>query len=418
MCQSPITSPEGNVFACRRCDQCISARRFDWVARGMAERSTSAHTLSLTLTYGDQTQESRDGALMFRYSDIQAFMNRIRSAIWRKYKIRDAVRYICAGEQGDRLGRCHWHIILFSQIDLTTIGVVEGLYGPYSVREDFVTGKNQRPRRVQWSLWPFGFVSFQEADEGAMHYALSYALKDQFTAERSRGTNREHKVETFATGMFRMSKQPPIGTQYILNELERLANERCVLPDTNLKISDMKGYWWPRGNCREILLTGLKEINDQIRTERGRNAPQWSSLIHSCRESETDLELLGHGQEEPETFEDIAREIRARAEYDLDLYRRSQTAKQCGSSVACSLCLRGRSHRERELYGIEERYNAQGETFYAFVENDPEGSRLAEAQADCKGSGINVLCYNREAPSVVAAFPNSSRKTAPKAEGV
>ena len=74
MCQFPMQK-DGVEFACGRCNACIYARKMDWVSRAMAERATMPHTMSITLTYANETDWQRDGASMFRYGDVSIFLN-------------------------------------------------------------------------------------------------------------------------------------------------------------------------------------------------------------------------------------------------------------------------------------------------------------------------------------------------------
>lgn len=202
MCSDPKTH-DGKTFACRVCNECIATRRHSWVARAMAEKALHPHALCLALTYSDRTEKGRDGARMFAYADVRDFLKRLRSAAHyavekeNERRIEEAghvfvetlpapvVRFLCAGEQGSRNGRCHWHLILFSNLDLLTLGEITLRGRKLTDRADIMT-VGKRKRRCHWSLWaddktPLGFVTFQEPDQGGMSYVLSYCLKDQFT---------------------------------------------------------------------------------------------------------------------------------------------------------------------------------------------------------------------------------------------
>lgn len=342
MCTRPI-SHLGNIFACRTCDECIATRRHGWVARAMAEKAMWPHALCLALTYSDETQEGRDGARMFQYADVRAFLKRLRSAIKRQDETAQ-LRFLCAGEQGTRNGRCHWHLILYSNVDLTGIGTFRGRYGVVVERADMMT-VGKRKIRLNWSMWPLGFVTLQEPDQGGMSYVLSYCLKDQFTAEKSRDTMREAKSENFATGLFRMSKRPPIGQAWLMQKLDGLAERGAVLPNTNLKIPGFSGYWHPNGTFRETLLWGLVALNQRVKWATGANAPQWSSLLASCKDSEKDMEILdGQGpppEEHPEhpDYQSAEYEFDRRQREHIEERKRADFARACGSELPCRDCL-------------------------------------------------------------------------------
>lgn len=406
MCQNPSTNPNtGDTFACRNCDACISQRRFDWVSRAMAEKHTSAQTICLTLTYDNSTQENREGAMMFRYSDVQAFFKRLRDHIKTKTGKTGSLRYIVAGEQGDRHGRCHWHIVLFSQVDLLELGEIST---PYSNTppEKIVTGPGERPIRLHWSIWGRGFVTFQQPDEGGIHYALTYALKDQFAGDKARGTNREAKSETFATGLFRMSKFPPIGQAYLDQRLSALRAMGAVLPSTKIRVPGLRGYWRPSGMLRKYLLTNLRDINHQVKEATGRNAPQWSSLVAACKNSDKDLEAL-HGEEiEDDELADTIQRNAARKREDQQVARDGYVRRRCGSTAPCNGCLSAIAGFEPDGSRFE-RFERDPENWsWRYAQNDPKGDTLRRDQRDGKCAGQNRLCQTLpSAPEIVRAFP-------------
>lgn len=368
MCSRPITQ-DGKTFACRTCNECIAVRRHQWVNRALMEQATSAFTLILTLTYSDETQEGRDGAAMFAYADVSDFVKRLNQAIRRQAKKRrepfEPVRFLCAGEQGDRRGRCHWHIVLFSRVDITQYGEILGFprdqVGPrrkvrLTDRRDMISeaSEGQNARRLNWSLWPLGFVVMQEADEGGMSYVLSYCLKDQFTHEKSKDTMREAKAENFATGLFRMSKRPAIGERWLDAKMARLAALGAVLPSLALQVPGASGYYVPSGTFREKTLWHLHALNQHARNLTGRDAPQWSALLSSLGDSDDpdlelnpDLEILLDVEKYEVPFERIfARKVEESARAG----RANAVRGRCGGPFPCDDCLHG--YTEAQLDGI------------------------------------------------------------------
>lgn len=238
------------------------------------------------------------------------------------------VRFLCAGEQGSRNGRCHWHLILFSNLDLLTLGEITLRGRKLTDRADIMT-VGKRKRRCHWSLWaddktPLGFVTFQEPDQGGMSYVLSYCLKDQFTVERSRDTMREAKAEDFATGLFRMSKKPAIGEGFFMRKLEALALKGQVLPSLNITIPDFGGFYHPSGTTRKSVLWALTAANNLARWSTGADAPQWSSLLGACADNINDMEILV-GQE-TEELEPGAQAV-FNARWRADELRRTREAR-------------------------------------------------------------------------------------------
>lgn len=420
MCSDPQFK-DGNTFACRRCNQCLSTRRSGWVARGMAEKSIWPYSYTVTLTYSDDTQRGRDGARMFCYADVQGFMMRLRTAAaeaaQKAGKPRPTIRFVCAGEQGDRRGRCHWHIILFSDCDITTLGRFRGRKNgkrkPLYKREEFMSTRKHQ-RRLHWSMWeaderPLGFVTVEDTDLEAMHYVLSYCLKDQFTEEKSRGTMREAKSENFSTGLFRMSKRPALGEEFLLRKLNGLAQKGAVLPNLKIKVPGMKHYWVPSGTLRKRLLEGLRDLNEQARQLRGKDAPQWSTLLASLAEDEKALELLNGPQDDEESPEDFAAAILLRGKEAEHAQAIREHAKRCGSILPCASCLHYHSDNTPgvlETLGLERYYQDEGWSpgwsFRSLSGFAPIGDRQKVS-----GGGVNPYCLRRGSKLSRQTFPRT-----------
>lgn len=397
MCTRPITQ-DGKTFACRTCDDCIAVRRHQWVARAMAEKSLHAHTLALTLTYSDETEAGRQGARMFCYLDVQLFFARVRAALRRRYPSEETyIRFLVAGEQGDRNGRCHWHVIIFSSHDLTELGEVFIRGNRLTDRASMMT-VGKRKRRLNWSLWPLGFSVFQEPDQGGMNYVLSYALKDQFTHEKSRETMREAKAENFATGLFRMSKKPAIGDVWLWNYLAELYHKGAVLPSLQLRVPDFHGFWVPSGLFRQKVLWGLAAINTAIRWETGRDAPQWRSLLASLADNETDLEILTDGQKAEEI--DWLADLAAKQALLAGEQEARNTRHNCGREIPCDACLNALDDETLADIGLEG-FTINGVRTY----QARPGTRSIQDRRNSYTGRPHGLCALRETRPVKRAFP-------------
>ena len=346
MCERPVER-DGNTFGCRSCNACIGKRKRNWMARAMAERAEWPYTLCIALTYDPkQSRENRDAREFFVYDDVRAFVHRLTSAsryYAKKHKlnIKPRVKFLAAGEQGSKGDmHCHWHMIIYSDLDLMKLGEFKGMKGGKKVvltepRDLITVGESKK--RLDWTLWGKGFVTLQKPDQGGVAYVLAYSLKDQFTEEKSRGTMREHKVENFATGLFRMSKLPPIGETWLVKKMERLDAIGAVLPSLRLMVPDLTGYWEPSGSFREKLLWFLVALNKRALWSTGANAPQWTSLLQSCKDLPSDLEiLLGPQQEDPDDYEDpvFAAQKRAR-----DYYAGRKGGETRSPGCCCQSCL-------------------------------------------------------------------------------
>lgn len=419
MCSRPITQ-DGNTFACRSCNECLAVRRHNWIARAMAEKATSPFSLVCALTYSDDTPENRDAAAMFFYRDIQNFLKRLRIAAKRAEEDRKSgivpqIRFIVAGEQGDRNGRCHWHIVLYSNVNLLRVGRFVGLKNrkkvevtkPEDIISPRVNGNTKNAKRIDWSLWPHGFSVFQEPDQGAMQYVLSYSLKDQFIEEKSRDTMREAKSENFATGLFRMSKRPSIGHEFLIRKMEALDASGSVLPKLQIRVPEMGGYWQPNGLHREALLWHLVALNNRARFQTGRDAPQWQALLSSCTDNEKDMEILsGEKSEEIQSDAEWQSEIELRTREIQHQRQLSEHRRRCGRAIPCDACLYHYDLNQPEVLatlGIEKNIeDGEWSPFKPF--RRISGEPISRSGAS---RGINPYCRERGSKISRAAFPHS-----------
>lgn len=115
MCDMPQTfkprsgSMEGRTFrgvACRRCFSCLKARQNDMVGRCIAEARVAVAVSAVHLTYRDDAK-AKDVRVISdeRKHEVQKWIKRLR----KKHQL----RYLVAGEYGDRNGRLHFHAIIF-----------------------------------------------------------------------------------------------------------------------------------------------------------------------------------------------------------------------------------------------------------------------------------------------------------------
>lgn len=325
----------GVTVACRKCNECISARLQTWVARAMAEKAVSPYCYAVTLTYADDTQARRDGAEAFRYSDVRLFLAGIRADIKRRTGAVGALRFICAGERGSDRGRVHWHIVLFADFDLLDLGEWHMRGRPFT--GDKLSSRNRKVR-LNWSLWPHGFSQFEEPDDNGMAYCLKYALKDQFSVKRSAGTARIAKAENYASSYFRMSKAPAIGHAWLWGHLQGLVARGWLPVSLNIKVPNYWGFWWLAGQVRLDVLRYLRLECDHME----RTPSQLSAFVASL--SENDL-AVWHGEEvedeEDEGYEAVAasRKRALIARENAQRVERRATRRKCGGFTPCAACL-------------------------------------------------------------------------------
>lgn len=384
----------------------------------MAEKATAGNALAFTLTYKNlPSGDSPLGARTFVYRDFVLFKKAVAEAYYRKYKARGEFSWVVCGEMGSKKGRVHWHAVLFSKKPLGDLGK----WTNYHTGEKY----DEMPleKRCAWSLWKKGLVQVQQPDAGGMAYVLVYGMKDQFGVKKARGNKRETKAENYAAGKFRMSKHPPIGVRYLATLADLWRNERRVPPTLQIKVQDYNGYWWPKGKIREWLLSRCWEINEQIKKETGRDAPQWSSLLASVSQYEKDEEILNHGEKqrpteeeersEVEHFEEIIDGRRVSEEAHAQSYK---VVARCGGVRPCETCwITRQPDQQAELDREYEHwfalwdqkrntYNEEGERKYG--ENNYYIFNQWWAQLGRCSRG----CYFRDEPQTKADFASYKRR--------
>ncbi|MGQ0610434.1 MAG: rolling circle replication-associated protein [Paracoccaceae bacterium] len=385
----------------------------------MAEKTEHRYAFCLALTYSDDTQEARDAAEFFNYGHVRSFLARVRAAVRRKDEGAQ-VRFIVAGEQGDMHRRCHWHIILYSDVDLRSIGDLEGFAktkrGAWAKRAlhwpadaEFIMTADKRERRLSWSMWEFGFVTFQEPDEKGMAYVLSYCLKDQFTMEKSLNTGRAANAENFATGMFRMSKYPPIGEAFIWKKLAALADAGQCLPSLMITVPGFRGKWQPSGSLRKKLLWALVALNQRSVWTKGANAPQWSSLLLSCKGNEADMEIL-NGEKKVEDLEKYfrryvetwAENVAFREQHFTANSASWAFARRCAARAPCLGCRNILTEGQLGSIGVVRGENDKGQWVYWWADN---GLPVIDDCGSIHAEGPNAYCALRDSDQARSAFP-------------
>lgn len=354
MCTKPIEI-DGQELACRVCDECVAMRLNDWVARACAEADVSEHTMALTLTYNDDDPKNLISSSVFVYADIRRFLAGLRRQIKYHYKVTGALRFLVAGEIGKDNERVHWHMVIFSNVDLIPLGKWVAPWGEVSKHKDIITPVGVKEgRNRSWSLWPHGFIVVQEPDANGIRYVLKYAMKDQFHTLKAKGQGRENHASIFQTGYFRMSTRPAIGMPYVERLVSRLREKYRVLPKLELQVPMLKWWWYPRATIRTYLLEQMRAIKDERLEALGTYPPQWSSLISNARNNERDLEILiGEEISDEEAKEDEFEYWRIkdvdRRERAKDHYQRA-VRKKCGHLFPCADCAAAASRTDLENF--------------------------------------------------------------------
>lgn len=408
MCSDPITTIDNQTgeeltFACRVCNDCLKARKNDWVARACAEKATTeGETLVFGLTYRNNEDGSQpDGAKVFVYKHVSDFLKRLRQAYHRMYKERGEVRFMVMGEKGSLNGRCHWHMILFATKPISCLGEWSDL------KFNKIEGMRLEEETI-WSLWPHGMLKPQVPDQGGMAYVLKYLMKDQFNVVKSKGTMREHKAEVHGASYFRMSKHPPIGQVFLERYCDEFADLQTVPINLNVKVPDYTGYWYPKREQRRYLLERLHQINEDYRETHGRDCPTWSSLLQTvgdCNAKDWEILVYGKEQEDEDADQFLVEEFEQRRDRIRHATQVNAIRSRCGGTRHCVRCRRGDPAQRRK------RFRTWYETTYReYVrQRAPEGDHTFDEWFRSQ-SQPNPFCYLKDERRTRQAFEARATK--------
>lgn len=167
--QSGITFKESHLngealhIACGQCTGCRIDRSKQWAVRILHEKEQHDECVFITLTYDDD-HLPEDGSLNHKH--FQDFMKRLRF----KFKNK-RIRFYMAGEYGSKLGRPHYHAILFGVDfkDKVTFGDPK---------------KNHYVSATLQDLWGMGYTQVGNVTYGSAAYVARYIMK-KITGEQA-----------------------------------------------------------------------------------------------------------------------------------------------------------------------------------------------------------------------------------------
>lgn len=126
MCLTPIVVRKRTV-PCGNCAECRQAHRSSWAFRLDYEAFNSPLSLFITLTYDNDHLCFADNDLpVLNYSDLRNYFKKLRKEGYE-------FKYFAVGEYGEKFGRPHYHVLLFSKKVFTQ---------DYKIREKWEHGES------------------------------------------------------------------------------------------------------------------------------------------------------------------------------------------------------------------------------------------------------------------------------------
>ncbi|WNK14120.1 MAG: replication initiator protein [Microvirus sp.] len=147
----------GDIVPCGKCINCIQKKRADWSFRLLQEQKNSILSTFLTLTYNEENIPKRSERSIYKKDQSQKYIPN-KSELQRYFKrvrVKEkGLKYYAVAEYGCKLGRPHYHAIVFN-CDNSTL-----------VREwrNVETGD------------ALGFVTTDQVTEASIHYVTGYII--------------------------------------------------------------------------------------------------------------------------------------------------------------------------------------------------------------------------------------------------
>lgn len=176
---------KGLSLPCGRCIGCRLERARQWAVRIMHESRMHDSNCFITLTYDDE-HLPKDGSIKVEH--LQLFFKRLRERV-----APARIRFFACGEYGEKLGRPHYHAIVFGW-DPPDKVLISGS-GELSLFSSHLLS----------STWANGFASVGQVSYDSATYVANYATKKITGPEASKhyGTRKPEFLV--------MSRRPGIG---------------------------------------------------------------------------------------------------------------------------------------------------------------------------------------------------------------
>lgn len=171
--------------------------------RCMHERRLHAENVFLTLTYDDMYLP-KGGTLVKR--DLQLFMKKLRARLEPK-----KVRFYACGEYGSKLGRPHYHVLVFGWSPLR---------GDRKLLSKSKSGNDLYNSATASDCWGLGHVVCGDVDHGSCLYVANYVTKKFVGSDADKNKHYEilcsdGEIILREPEFALMSRRPGLGHGYV-----------------------------------------------------------------------------------------------------------------------------------------------------------------------------------------------------------
>lgn len=232
---------------CGRCVGCKLERSRNNATRCLLESQMHERNCFVTLTFDDEHLPANRS--LDYVGHFQPFMKRLRKAYG------SGIRFFMCGEYGAKLGRPHYHSLLFGHDFDDKVFEVER-----NGNRLYTSASLQR-------LWPFGFSSIGEVSYESAAYVARYVLKKASVGKDEHYVDRR-TGEVLVPEMTRMSLRPGIAAGWF--EKFGLSD---VFPRDEMVVGGRVNK--PPRYFDKLLERVDPQLYDRVKAARAEFAPEW-----------------------------------------------------------------------------------------------------------------------------------------------
>nr|WEW54488.1 MAG: replication initiation protein [Microvirus Sku122] len=225
--------PNVKIIPCGKCVACKLTKSNEWKNRMLIESYCWKHTYFITLTYDNDHIKKKQGVSItgelknlptLNHEDMTKFIKRLRKHF--QYYYNEKIKYFYCSEYGPKTKRPHYHMILFTNVELLITNI-----GKTKIQND--NGIND----LILEKWGLGNIGISKFESACAAYVARYTLKKINTEKQPWS-----KFDKLEKEKIYMSKRPAIGYQYINKNFENIKENRYkVIPKTN-----DPNFWLPK----------------------------------------------------------------------------------------------------------------------------------------------------------------------------
>lgn len=176
--------PEGLLVSCGSCINCIKQRSREWALRLDHEREYCKYSFFVTLTYSPENIPKCYSVVKW---DLQRYIKRLRK------NTQSEIKYYACGEYGGKLGRPHYHALIYVYDEKYKKEEWEDKYDP---RDGHII--NSGYLSAEWAL---GIVKIGTVTTASINYVVGYIDKKIMKYHNESLGTRKNPFRIMSNGM-------------------------------------------------------------------------------------------------------------------------------------------------------------------------------------------------------------------------